>query len=203
MKKILSIVAVVGALSAYAAEKSDSGKDEMLKIGGEGKVSIVNACNASASPLQMAARKIGNMLMIHCDVISGTWKFSDAKNAFAATKANAAVFVVEDESLPLSLIAMESKWGVVNARELGEKALEKEILRVATIVLGGGSSKYPASTMRPVFSREDLETKAGQVITFDSLMSIYSYIPALGLKQFQMMTREDAEAEGLIKKESK
>ena len=53
MKKILSIVAVVVALSSYAAEKSDSGKDEMLKIGGEGKVSIVNACNASASPLQV------------------------------------------------------------------------------------------------------------------------------------------------------
>jgi hypothetical protein len=57
--------------------------------------------------------------------------------------------------------------------------------------------------MRPVFSKEDLETKAGQVITFDSLMSIYSYIPSLGLKQYQMMTREDAEAEGLVKKEVK
>jgi hypothetical protein len=204
MKKlVLSIVALAVVSAVWAAQKVNPEKEELLKIGGEGKVAIVNACEAPVAPLEMAARKIGNLLMIFCDVQKGVWKFADAQKSFDGAKANVAVFVVNDASLPLSLIAMEAKWGVVNAAGLTEKSLEKEILRVATIVLGGGSSKYSASTMRPVFSKEDLETKAGQVITFDSLMSIYSYIPSLGLKQYQMMTREDAEAEGLVKKEVK
>lgn len=202
-KQLLLAVAFVISFSCLAADNAAPAKDEMVRIGGEGKVAIVNTCAAPSAPLEMAARKIGNLLMIYCEVQNGSWKFAEAQKAFDASKANAAVFVVKDAALPLSLVAMESKWGVVNAEGLPEKSLEKEVLRVATIVLGGGSSKYPASTMRPVFSKEDLETKAGQVITFDSLMSIYSYIPALRLKQFQMMTREDAEAEGLIKKEAK
>lgn len=173
--------------------------EELLKLGGEGKIAVVNACEAPTAPLDTAVKKIGNLLMVTAETQKGAWSLADAKKAFETTQANVAVFVIKDSALPMSLIAMEAKWGVVNAEGLSEKGLEKEVLRVSTVLLGGAASKYPASTMRPVFSPEDLDKKAGEVMTFDSLMSIFTYLPDLGLKQYQMMTREDAIEEGLIK----
>ena len=201
MKTSLFAAVVCAALAATAAD-TKSAKDQMVKIGGEGKVLVVNACGATAEALETAARKIGNLLMINISVENGAWSFPTAQKSFEATGANAAVFVVKDASLPISLVAMESRWGVVNADGLSDKSLEKEVLRVATVVLGGASSKYSASTMRPVFSREDLEKKAGDVVTFDSLMSIFTYLPDMGVKQYRMMSREDAIEEGLLKSDS-
>ena len=201
MKKMFFGVAVAisAIIAASHAQCAENNTEDLVKVGGEGRVAIVNVADVASAPLETAAKKIGNFLMIYCEVLKGTWTFSAHEKSFSDVKANAAVFVIKDATLPMSLVAMESRWGVVNAIGLSEKSLEKEILRVATIVLGGGASKYPTSTMRPVFSRDDLETKVGQVITFDSLMAIHSYIPSLGIKQYQMMTREEAIAEGLIK----
>ena len=202
MKKVLAgvVVAVFAAFAVSNAHGATDKSQELIKVGGAGRVAIVNVAGVSDSPLEMAAKKIGNFLMIYCEVQKGEWSFSSHEKSFKDAKANAAVFVVKDANFPMSLVAMESKWGVVNALGLSEKSLEKEVLRVATVVLGGASSKYPASTMRPVFSSDELETKAGQVITFDSLMAIYSYISSLGIKQYQMMTKEEAIEEGHIKK---
>lgn len=103
----------------------------------------------------------------------------------------------------MSLVAMEARWGVVNAEGLDEGCVSKEVLRVMTVILGGASSKYTASMMRPVFSKEDLSKKAGDVVTFDSIMAISTYLPELGIKPYQMMTREEAVEEGLIKADAK
>ena len=187
------------ACAAFAAAGQTRAKENMIKVGGEGKILVVNACDAPAAALETAARKIGNLLMIEIGVSKGEWTFQTARQSFEAAGANAAVFVVKDPSLPMSLVAMEARWGVVNAEGLSEKSIEKEVLRVATVVLGGASSKYSASTMRPVFSKDDLEKKAGDVVTFDSLMSIFTYLPDMGVKQYRLMTREDAVEEGLIK----
>lgn len=176
---------------------------EMLKIGGQGKVAIVNTCDAPTSVLETALRKVGNLLMVNFEIVKGEWSLTEAQKHFDATKASAAVFLVKDDALPMSLIAMESKWGVVNAEGLDAAGVSKEALRVATVVLGGASSKYAASTMRPVFSKDDLAKKAGDIVTFDSIMAISTYLPALGIKPYQMMTREDAIEEGLIKADAK
>lgn len=198
MKTALFAAALACAAFAAPADQQPA-KEQMLKIGGEGKILVVNACDAPAAPLDAAARTVGNLLLVNVEVAKGEWSFQTAQRNFESTGANAAVFVVRDSSLPMSLVAMEARWGVVNAEGLSEKSLKKEVLRVATVVLGGASSKYSASTMRPVFSRDDLEKKAGEVITFDSLMSIFTYLPEMGVKQYRMMTREDAIEEGLIK----
>lgn len=198
MKKLIAIVALCALTgTAFAA------KVERVKVGGKGKVAIVNACEAPSASLETAANKIGNLLMINIEVKKGEWKFAEAKKSLEATGANAAVFVVKDAALPISLIAMEDKWGVVNADGLEDKSIEKEVLRVATVILGGASSKYPASSMRPVFSKEDISKKAGEIITFDSIMAIFGYLPELGIKQFKMMAKDDAIEEGLIKADAK
>lgn len=198
MKKLIVAIALCACVgSAFAA------KVERVRVGGTGKVAIVNTCDVSNEPLEVASKKIGNLLMINIEVAKGAWKLTDAKKSLADTGANAAVFVVKDASLPLSLVAMEEKWGIVNAEGLDDKGIEKETLRVATVVLGGASSKYPASSMRPVFSKEDLASKAGEIVTFDSIMAIYGYLPDMGIKQYKMVPKVDKEERERVKREAK
>lgn len=194
--------AVMAAFAIFAGVAFGAAP-EMVKIGGEGKVAVVNTCGVQTETLDVALRKVANLLMFNYEIQKGEWQLAEAQKCFEATKANAAVFIVKDKALPMSLIAMEAKWGVVNAEGLDEKGVMRETLRVATVVLGGASSKYTASTMRPVFSKGDLATKAGDLVTFDSIMAISTYLPELGIKPYQMMTREEAIEEGLIKADAK
>ena len=184
MNKVIVAVAALalGAYGLFAEEHK-----EMVKIGGEGKFVVVNAAGVDDALLQKAVGKLGSILLIEVEVKNGTWNLADAKKCLADTKGKAAVFVVKDEKLPMSLIAIEEKWGVANVFGLSDVAITRETMRVSTIVLGGASSKYAASAMRPVFSASDLEQKAGDLITIDSLMAIYPNLDALGFKQYEPM----------------
>jgi len=184
MKKVVLALVMCAAMAASC--------EEMVKIGGKGRLAVVDTYGAPQEAVQRAARKLENLLLITVSAEKGTWSFANAQSAFDAAKATAAVFIVKDPALPMSLVAMESKWGVVNADGLDEKGVEKELLRVATVVLGGASSKYTASSMRPVFSKEGL-AKAGDVVTFDSLMAMFTYLPEMGFKQHELVPKEDAD----------
>ena len=201
MKKlIVSAFIALGVATAFAEGQKAGGaepKPEMVRIGGAGKVAFVNVAGVDEGLLKAAAAKISSVLMIEVEVQKGEWSFAEAKKCFADTKANAAVFIVKDSTLPLSLIAMEGKWGVANVAMLEGKSIMKETLRVATVILGGASSKYKASVMRPVFSAADLEKEAGEIITIDALMAIYPNLAALGLKQYEVMEYADALEEGV------
>ena len=197
MKMKTMALMLCSALIAHGAE-------EMVRVGGSGRLAIVDACGGlQQDSISGAAGDIRRILMLDVSTPSGgEWSLADSTRAFAAADANAAVFVVKDSSLPISLVALESKWGVVNATGLSDGAVKKEILRVATMVLGGAGSHYPASSMRPAFTAEEIDTKTGDAITFDSMMAIFNYIPALGMKQYRMMDREDAVEAGYIKANS-
>lgn len=193
MKLLMTIVCAMTLSCVFAGEAQTN---VLLKVGGKGKVAVVNTCRAPRTSLETAAKKLGNILMIDIEVKDGAeWKLADAKKCFDAAGANAAVFVVSDPLLPMSLVAVESKWGVVNAVGLDAVGVEKETSRVLASVLGGGFSKYPASVMRPAFSPEELISKTGTVVTFDAVLAIFEYLPALGVEPFRMMTKEDLEAE--------
>lgn len=190
---------VVVAVSLLAATFAVAAPSDMITVGGKGKVSFVNTCDAPTNALALSMKKLGGILMINLEITKGSWSLAEAKKSYDAVGANVAIFIVKDKTLPMSLIAMESKWGVVNAEGLDDSGVAKEAMRVATVLLGAASSRFPASTMRPVFSADDLK-KAGEVVTFDSIMAISEFLPSLGIERYEMMTREDAIANGLIKK---
>lgn len=184
-------------LAYFVAVAADDAKPQMVKIGGEGKLVFINSSHVEDVHLESVASMISKILMINAEVEKGAWSMADAKKNLASIGASAAVFVVDDPKLPMSLIAMEEKWGVANAAGLNGENASKEALRVATVVLGGASSKYAASVMRPVFTKEDLASKAGSVITIDALMAIYPNLASLGIKQFTMMDYADALEDGV------
>ena len=202
-KPVFAIFAASVALFARAAPKQatkpvveeppDGG---MVLVNAEGKLAIVNACGFEGDAIASTVKKAGNIFMIAAEEQKREgWSLDKAKDAFDATGANAAVFVVKDANLPISLVAIESRWGVVNANGMSDAVLGKEIMRVATLLLGGASSRYEASVMRPAFSLEDLE-KAGELATIDSLMAIFPNLKAYGFKQYEMMTFREAYESG-------
>lgn len=194
-------IAAVAAMGAPApAANLQAGQEPpdggMVMLNAEGKLAIVNACAYEGAVISNTVKKIGNVFMILAEEQkAGSWSLGEAKAAFDATAANAAVFVVKDKSLPISLVAIESRWGVVNAEGMSDAVLAKEIMRVTTLILGGASSKYSASVMRPAFSLEDIK-KVGDLATIDSLMAIFPNLKAYGFKQFEMMTFREAYESG-------
>lgn len=181
-----SVVGIVFAIACSAFAERRPLAPDMIRFDGKGTLVFVNAAGTSDDAIRNAADTISNFLSVETEVRKGEWSLATARTGLAAMNANAAVYLVKDEHLPLSLTAAEEKWGVVNVKGLSDKAVRKMALRVAIVLLGGASSKYPASVMRPVFSVADLEN-AGEVMTIDSLMAIQSNLAANGFKPFQIV----------------
>ena len=200
-KSVFAVGLGVVAAATVLADAPASGKQpDMVAVGGSGKIAVVNTCGASKRVVDNVTSNFWKVMMIKTEVQTGKWSLAKAQDAFKSTKANAAVFIVNDPALPISLVALESKWAVVNVHTLSDVALYKEIQRMMCIILGAASSKYDSSTLRAAFSGAELEKMKGDGITFDTLISIFEYIPALGVKQWQMVDREEAIEDGLIKK---
>lgn len=191
-------VALCAACFVHAAfaEEIDPEYGPTIYVGGKGRMALVDSGLNDAKPLQAVADKIGNFMMIDIGVEKGAWTFAGATEALKATKATAAVFVVKDKSLPMTLAAIEARWGVVNAEGMSAKQVEKAVTRIVALLLGGASSKYQASAMRPVFSLADLD-KAGELLTVDSLMAIMPNLEANGFVPRREMTYREACEEGV------
>ena len=204
-KTMLAVAIAAIAVYAVAAPKGQTVQKQvaeeppdggMVLVNAEGKLAVVNACAREGDAIANAVKKAGNVFMIAAEAQKRDgWSLDKAKEAFDATGANAAVFVVKDASLPISLIALESRWGIVNSIGMSDAVLGKEIMRVATLLLGGASSRYESSVMRPAFSLEDLE-KIGDLATIDSLMAIFPNLKVHGFKQYEMMTFREAYESG-------
>ena len=194
MNKIM--VAAVAAICGVCAFAENLAPD-MVVIPGKGKIAFVNASGVSDSALRGAAENVRNSLMINAEVKGGNWSFATARKNLSDTGANVAVFVVKDSSLPLSLIAMEEKWGVVNASGLSDTAISKEALRVGLVVLGAAASKNEVSVMTPVFSVQELEKMPGDSVTIESLMSIFPTVESLGITQIETVDYTSALRRGI------
>ena len=199
MKSMTMMTCVLFAAIAAFADKPAA--EKLQRFGGEGHVSLVNAGGLAKNDALVEVQKgMEELLLVPIKISTGTWTLATADEAAKATGAKAAVFVVKDDALPISLVAMESRWAVVNAKDLTDKAARREVMRVASILLGAAYSQYDASVMRPAFSRDDLEKKVGDAFTIDVLLPILNGMQRIGIKQFELMTKEEAVEAGYLKK---
>ena len=181
--------------SPAVVEDADAEDGPNVHIPGRGRIAIVNACSTASPALDAAAKRMASILSVEFVIKDGKWTFESWRNDVKTTGAEVAVFVAEDNKMPMSLISMEDKWAVVNVTGLSDDQLRKEIVRVTMILLGAANSRYPASPLHPVFVPSDLD-KVGDVITFDSLQKIHPQLDAYGLTTSQDMSYRDACREG-------
>ena len=110
--------------------------------------------------------------------------------ALEKSKANLALFIIEDSALPTLLVAPEEKWAIINASKLAAGAktpmytimrLKKEIVRGFVYLCGGASSSYPGSMMGAVSKPSDLDRFAKIDLPIDVLMRFNIYLRKFGV----------------------
>ena len=166
----------------------------MITRQGEGKAVIVN-CQRKfpAAALSATIEPFKELLKVEMEVRDGSWKFGDGVPA----DANVAVYVVDDPKMPLSLIAPETRWGVVNVAQIDKESnLKKEVTRVAIMTFGAGVSQYKVSPMQPITSVKDLDSLVGSTLTVDVTMAMRANLEKLGLTQTKYTTYRKACMEG-------
>lgn len=98
------------------------------------------------------------------------FEFRDLTERVKQLKAGSVVFVIDDPNLPMSLVSIETRSGVVNVGALDSdnpspalltRRAGKLIGRVAMMVSGGAESDAPTSSMKTVTSLKELDLSEG------------------------------------------
>lgn len=115
-----------------------------------------------------------------------------------------AVFIVDSKSLPMSLIALEECWAIMNIRPLVDGCLDKalvmhraknEFARVLGIICGGASSQFPSAIMNEVSKPTDLNGCTDD-LPVDVTAKIPRYLENHGVKGERITSYRKACEEG-------
>ena len=116
------------------------------------------------------------------------------------------LYVIDDASMPMSLIAPEGRWAFVNVAKLaegrGEKPaflearVKKEMARVGCLLLGGVGSSYRHNLLRFVASAEGLDEFTDDTLPVDGLQRCQQYLLQLGVKPWRTVSYRKACEEG-------
>ena len=119
--------------------------------------------------------------------------------------ANGCLFVVEDPSLPISLVAQEAKWGIVNVAALKTASdsgdalalrTAREAWRVFALVTGAGDTSMGHCLLKPAFTPADIDALATNSISPEPLLAMVEHMKAMGVKQVSRCTYLEACQEG-------
>ena len=172
-----------------------------LKVPGKqkGKVVIVDsASNLPQQSLDAVIKQFDDTIHIAIEVQKGEFSFESPKIQGEAT-----VFIVDEAELPMSLIAPESRWALVNVAKLkSEKPqfydarIRKETVRTLVALLGGCNSTYPDALTGCVLRAEDLDRFADTRLQVEIEQRLPSYIEKLGITPYVMTAYRKACEEG-------
>ena len=186
--------------STEAAGESDGG---VVEIPGKGCVAIVD-CRGDA-----AGNEIGEPLaklesFTHVRFVrhscNGFILGMTPHETMTETGAQAALFIVDDKALPMSLLATESNWGVVNLAALREDGIDpsvlasrvqKEFMRVAVLTLGAWRSDMQGSFLMKVTGQKDLDRLKGRGMTLFELRNIMNHLLDIGITRPSSVTYGD------------
>lgn len=210
MNKIICIAVISSCVSCLAADIGDASSNDSVKLEhkerlmrntggivtkpGKGKVIIVN-CQDKVDASEIAERGdyIKKVLRYNCEIVKGEWSLTTA----SSRGAGATVYFVSDNSLPMSLIAPEAQWGVINTAYLNTtEQMHKEFARVFCLVAGAGKSHIKTSVMQTVRNANDLDKLKSDGFTMDMVQSVTSNLKDLGVTQNQISSYRKACEEG-------
>lgn len=175
-------------------------------IPGKGRLAVVN-CQAriDKATVEKAVRTFNSNTRVKIDIVTGEYRAAEGIRQFAVPRdAAAALYIIDDPAMPMSLIAPESPWGVVNvgmfanikSAPLADNRFIKEFIRAACLTFGGGRSAYDETVMGKVAKGEDLDGLSGTAISAYQVMGIVKNLSDLGVTQFKMTNYRKACQEG-------
>lgn len=161
----------------------------------QGKVVYVNAQKeVPAAFLQGHAGVFANLLKIEIEVQDGSFNLANPQVA-----GNASLFIVDDPALPMSLIAPESRWAMVNIAPLKtdkkaffESRLKKALTRGFSYLVGAANSQYPNAIVGCVTSPEGLDRFPDNVLPYDIPMRFTPYLEGYGIVPYKLISYKKA-----------
>ncbi len=179
-----------------------------LTVKGQGHLAILNG--QDAVPETVVHESIAPMLSfvrgLKVEVKPAAFTLATAKAVRLKSGAAACVFLTDDPSLPMSLVALEEGWGVVNVAPLREGnpdaaklalRFRKELVRITSVVFSGVRSQYRISPLQGVTSIADLDRTPGDQYGVDTLMAIARNLPDIGVTPDRMITYREACRQGI------
>ena len=164
-----------------------------------GKLVIVNAQKtAEVAWLKEVADRFAGLVKITAEVTEGSFDLAKPE-----LKGEATVYVVDDPKLPMSLIAPEAKWAMVNVSPLKSdkpvfytERVKKELTRGVAYLLGAANSTYPNCLLGCVTKAEDLDRYMGTRLPVDVEGKFVKYVPGLGIVPYKRTTYRKSIEEG-------
>lgn len=131
-----------------------------------------------------------------------TVAFAQIGDAVAKTGGTCVIVITDDADMPTLLLAPESKWAVVNVRQIADKdeqlsatRLRREALR-AFGFLCGADAPSEGSVLNAVTKVEDIDNLVGESFGQDVIMVIEKHLDSIGVTAYSDTTYRKACQEG-------
>ena len=130
---------------------------------------------------------------------------ANAEKLVFGAQANAGVFVVDCDGLPVLLTAPQSRFAFVNVKPLKSDGpaedvlaarIRKELWRAFAFICGGGTSETPGCVMNPVFSLSDLDRLGTEMISPDGGRAMRTTTERMGIRPYRVTSYRTACREG-------
>lgn len=194
----------------YPTKKMDRAKLEAAiykRTGGKmkepgtqkGKVVYVNCQKAAdAALLKDHAALFAKELKIEIETVDGVFDLAKPN-----VQGDASLFVIDDPAMPMSLVAPESKWAMINVSPLKTDKdaffaarVKKELTRGFCFLGGAVASQYPQALTECVTKPEDLDKYSDERLPFDVIQRFAGYLAGYGVTPYRLITYKKACQEG-------
>lgn len=212
LKVVVMVVLTLACIDSAQAAGTEAGAREndggVVQVQGKGKIVLLDCDGCLGEDMRNAlSEKLSNMLLVRVEPIEAqTFRMNTANYALAGTGGEAGVFFVEDPGLPMSLVAQEECWGLINVYWLQEKIdrttpkgketfnsrVRKEFARVIVALLGPSYARTASTKPQRVRNWQELDANGTEIIPFEALMAMFNYMPQIGIERIVMMSYREA-----------
>lgn len=220
MKKLIVFAVLAATITSFAEENSheltkEERQERTLRMTGgfviqpgsqRGKVAIVNTQEVvPEAAIQSVAKRLSDDTRLNFEYRKQAPETPEA--ILKASGAAAAIIVVNDETQPIALVAIEDNWAIVNVAKIGRglktdeakakfipSRTAKEVSRCAEKLCSGTPSRYRGNVL-DIRRLEDLDL-IDDGLPMDRLVSMQDHLKVYGLSQERRVIYRKACQEG-------
>lgn len=204
--RLAVVVAIMSILSAAFGTSYTRAGGRIMKPA-KGRIALINCQkHVSSEALAQEAHDLFDSFMLPLEVAEASVStLADIPNVMRSINANVAVLVLNDAALPMTLVAVESGWGIINvAPLLGDSPSTEKLLsrlkkletRTFLHALGAAYSPGNGSVMCAVSSLDDLDAIRDTTFEPAYTVNMMMYAQTRGIVPAKMVSYEKACEEG-------
>lgn len=162
-----------------------------------GKVAIVDMQKrVSPEAIQESIESLTKILRVNLAYEAAESRAFEVKNRKLPSDAQFAVYVIDDGDYPLTLVAAEAGWGVVNTRQLTAARFKPAFQRAVALALGGGVGLFRQNPTLSVRTAFDLDAFAEDALSIDAINAIVRNLENAGVSPKRTVSYRTACKEG-------